>query len=123
MFDLKKRFMNCLGIAWVPMLAQTVGTLLHILWCYLCVIHADLGVKGLGLATAITNLSMLIMVTIYANCVPRIKDALFCIQLRSAFSGWKEYLGLGLPATVMLCAEFWAFEVLIFLAGLLGVQE
>ena len=123
MFDLKKRFLNCMGISWIPMLAQNMSGVLHVLWCYLCVTKAGLGVKGLGLATAITNLSLLVMVTIYASCIPSIQEALFCIQFKSAFKGWKEYLGLGLPATVMLCSEFWAFEILIFLAGILGVQQ
>ena len=38
MFDLKKRYLNCMSIAWMPMLVQMCGTLLHVVWCYLFVI-------------------------------------------------------------------------------------
>ena len=34
--------------------------------------------------------------------------------------GVEEYLSISLPAMVMLCAEWWAMEVLILLAANLG---
>jgi len=122
MFDLKKRFLNCMTYSWVPMLAQTGGTILHVLWCYILVVHLDLQVVGLGLATAITNVGIFLMITIYAHCIPKIKESLFCFD-DSAWSGWGEYFKLGVPSTVMICAEWWAFEILIFLAGAIGVKE
>ena len=30
---------------------------------------------------------------------------------------------LSIPSTVMMCAEWWAFEILSILAGILGVVE
>ena len=66
MFDMKKRYLNCMNIAWVPMVAQIGGTLLHIFWCYLLVIKFNLDIAGLGLATFITNLSLVIMIEVYS---------------------------------------------------------
>ena len=37
--------------------------------------------------------------------------------------GWGEYLCISIPATVMICAEWWAFEIIELLAGILGVTE
>ena len=37
--------------------------------------------------------------------------------------GWGEYLGVSVPATVMICSEWWAFEILTVMAGILGVVE
>ena len=37
--------------------------------------------------------------------------------------GWKDYLAISLPATVMLLAEGWAFNILGVLAGLISVQD
>lgn len=53
------------------------GTLLHILWCYLFVLKADMDVRGLGLATALTNVVIFVMITVYAHCLSEIKEALF----------------------------------------------
>ena len=33
-----------------------------------------------------------------------------------------NYLKLGLPTMVMLCTEWWAFEILILLSGLISVR-
>ena len=40
-----------------------------------------------------------------------------------SFSGWDEYFKLSVPATVMLCAEWWSFEIMVFLSGKMGVNE
>lgn len=34
-----------------------------------------------------------------------------------AAQGWGGYLKYALPATVMICCEWWAYEVVIFMAG------
>ena len=121
MFDLKKRYLNCLQVAWVPMLAQVGATLLHIFWCWLLTIHYDLSVLGLGIATVITNFGMLFFVEIYSLCISRISESLFWPDAHT-FKDWGEYFKLGVPATVMLCAEWWSFEILVFLSGILGVN-
>jgi len=33
------------------------------------------------------------------------------------FSGWGRYLSYGVPAAVMICMEWWAYEVVIFMSG------
>ena len=40
-----------------------------------------------------------------------------------SFKEWKAYFKLSVPATVMLCAEWWSFEILVILVGILGVIE
>ncbi len=39
------------------------------------------------------------------------------------FKGWKKYLSLAIPSTLMLCSEWWAFELLTIMAGWIGVNE
>ena len=90
------------------MVAQVTGTLIHILWCYIFVNVLELHVQGLGLATAITNFGMFLLVTIYAHCIPQISDCLFFFDSIS-LQGWCEYLKLGVPTAILICAEFWAF--------------
>jgi len=40
-----------------------------------------------------------------------------------AFRNWNQYLAYGLPAAAMICAEWWVFELVIFLAGTLSNAE
>lgn len=37
--------------------------------------------------------------------------------------GWGEFLKLALPGTLMLCAEWWGFEVTVIAVGLIGQVE
>jgi MATE family multidrug resistance protein len=34
-----------------------------------------------------------------------------------ALQGWGQYLSYGLPATAMICMEWWCYEVVILMAG------
>jgi MATE family multidrug resistance protein len=40
-----------------------------------------------------------------------------------AFEEWPQFIMLGLPGTVMLCSEWWAFEFLMLLATFLGTAQ
>ena len=104
------------------MIAQICGTLLHLAWLYLFVTHLEMGIFGLGLATLVTNLGLMAMITVYAWQVPRVRQSMICFN-KHAFQGWCEYLKLGVPAMVMTCAEWWSFEILIILSGILGTQQ
>lgn len=41
---------------------------------------------------------------------------------RTVFKNWGEYLKISLPSTVMLCAEWWAYELLMVFAGNISVE-
>ena len=74
MFDMKKRYLNCMSITWVPMLAQVVATLLHILWCYLFAEIFELQVLGLGIATLISDLILVVVIELFSLTVPIVNE-------------------------------------------------
>ena len=103
---------------------QFVTTLLHIGWGYLFIIHLDWGVSGAALALNITYMSNYLAQEIYVRVYDWkfFKDYMQPIFTKESFnwSGCKEFLRLGVPGTIMQCAEWWAFEVLAIFAGILG---
>lgn len=42
---------------------------------------------------------------------------------RKALTQWWEFIQLGLPGTVMLCSEWWAYEILTIFASVLGTAQ
>jgi MATE family multidrug resistance protein len=40
----------------------------------------------------------------------------------AALTGWGQFIALGLPGTLMLCSEWWAYEILILFASMLGTD-
>ena len=121
-YDLRKRWLACQRITLVPMVASFVGTILLIPNCYLFMYTCDLGINGLVLAAVSKDFTVLFITVIYCYCKPEIRAVIqphSCETLR----GWSQYLMVSLPATVMVCAEWWAFEFLTVMAGILGVME
>ena len=82
----------------------------------------DYGIRGLGYATTLTYFSMLVFVTIYSLCIPRIKDALIWPNL-DAFRGWGEYFSVGIPSCIMRVAEGSAFQIMMLLSGIISVND
>lgn len=121
-YDLYKRWLACMRITFAPMMAMFVAAFLHIPLCLFFVNYCDMGIKGLGLATSIKDGILLLSVTVYGGYLEDIRPALFPPGYES-FTEWGEYLKVSLPCTIMMCAEWWAFEILIILAGTLSVPE
>jgi MATE family multidrug resistance protein len=42
---------------------------------------------------------------------------------RESFKGLGNYLKIGIPSAMMLCLEWWAFEIIHIMVGYIGVDE
>ena len=105
-----------------PMIVMIVGTLAHVILCYTFVKVFDTGIVGLAYSSSLSNLAMMLTVMILSRCSGQINKALVPVN-KDAFRGYGEYLRLSLPSTIMICAEIWASQILIVLAGVLGVTQ
>ena len=104
------------------MVAQVISSILHVYLCFLFVRRCDMGVAGLGYATMVAYFSMFLFTFIYAYCIKAVRQALHCPR-KDSLSGWSDYLAISGPATIMLLAEGWAFNVLGVIAGLISVTD
>ena len=121
MFDLKKRFLNCMRVGWLPLAAQLLATVLHPLWCYLFVVTLRLDLSGLGIACTITWFTSLAIVSCFSFKIAKIREALIMPDLES-FKKWGDYLKLGVPVMILLWAEDFSFYLLTIISGLISVQ-
>ena len=58
MFDLTKLYLGCFESTVPAMVSQLVASLLHAAWLHLLVIHYELGISGIALASLISTLTM-----------------------------------------------------------------
>jgi hypothetical protein len=72
------------------------------------------------MAYATTNILIYITILVHSSFVPRIQKSLFW-PTADSFKEWGEYLGISIHATVMICAAWWGFEIVVVAAGYLGV--
>ena len=122
-YDLYKRWLACQRITFVPLIAMIIATILHLPLSYLLAFKCGLDIRGLALASSIKDAALLSILVLYGRCSARIYPSLQPPLSAASFSGWGEYLKVSVPATVMICAEWWAFEILTVIAGLIGVEQ
>lgn len=121
-YDLRKRWLACQRITFVPMVASIIGTIVHIPVCYIFAYTFDFGLNGLAFANFVKEAITLCTTIAYCYLKPEIREVMQPFDME-ALRGWDQYLSVSLPATALICAEWWAFQVLIFMAGALGVYE
>lgn len=121
-YDLYKRWLACMRITLMPMVVMLVGTVIHVILCYVFinVLHYD--ILSLACASSLNAFFLMVTVIIFGRLSSQIKLALAPFD-REAFTGWWEYLKVSIPSTMMICAEWWAFLILSILSGILGVTS
>ncbi|KAL3824116.1 hypothetical protein ACJIZ3_020145 [Penstemon smallii] len=103
-----------------PMLVGScITTCFHVPLCWVLVFKS--GLHNLGAAVAI-GLSMwlnVIILGLYMNYSPACDHTRARISIKLIFHGMKEFFQYAIPSAVMICLEWWSFEFLILLSGLL----
>ena len=106
----------------VPVVIQCSAIPLHIISCYYFVNYYAKSFYGVCYAVTLTDLIIFIAMTIYSSYLKDIKEAWFVPNM-DTLKGWGQYLGLGLPGCLMVFLEFFVYEGLVVMAGLIGIQE
>ncbi|XP_027096567.1 protein DETOXIFICATION 12-like [Coffea arabica] len=102
-----------------PMLISSCITIsFHILICWVLVYNSGLENHGAALAMGISMWLNVIILGLYMSCSSS------CEKTRAPISGEvlygvKEFFRFAIPSAVMLCLEWWSYELLILSSGLL----
>ncbi|KAA3482839.1 protein DETOXIFICATION 12-like isoform X1 [Gossypium australe] len=106
-----------------PMLICSCASLgVHIPLCWALVFKSGLENIGGALAISISNWLNAIFLALYMWYSPT------CTKTRAPvtmelFQGIREFFRFAIPSAVMICLEWWSFELLILLSGLLPNPE
>ncbi|WVZ58769.1 hypothetical protein U9M48_009001 [Paspalum notatum var. saurae] len=112
------RFLQAQSIVVPVMVSSGATALSHVLVCWALVFKAGMGSKGAALSSAISYTINLTMLALYV----RLSSA--CRRTWTGFSteAFRELLRfteLAIPSAMMVCLEWWSFELLVLLSGLL----
>ncbi|XP_031264576.1 protein DETOXIFICATION 53-like [Pistacia vera] len=99
------------------------AVVLHLPINYLFAIHLKLGVKGVALALAFNTLNMNLGLLIYVIVSKEALKPWHGFTFYSFFHGWRPLLSLSVPSCISVCLEWWWYEIMLFLCGLLGNPE
>ncbi|XP_039987313.1 multidrug and toxin extrusion protein 1 isoform X2 [Xiphias gladius] len=122
MYSLQTRYLQNQGIIWPQVITGCVVNILNALINYI-VLHAlNLGVGGSAVANAISQFSMAGI--LYAYIMWRgLHKATWGGWSKECLQDWGSYIHLAIPSMVMLCVEWWTYEIGGFLAGLISEVE
>lgn len=74
---------------------------------------------GAAVSRSISNFSYPLLLAVYLRYSGLLHSFWAGWELSKAWKGVRHFLVLGAPGCLMMCFEFWAFEVLAILAGIL----
>ncbi|XP_024047341.1 protein DETOXIFICATION 12-like isoform X2 [Citrus sinensis] len=103
----------------IPMFLSSCAALcLHIPICWSLVYKSGLGNLGGALAIGISNWLNVTFLAIYMKFSTACAESRVPISME-LFQGIGEFFHFAIPSAVMICLEWWSFELLILMSGLL----
>ncbi|KAJ3692065.1 hypothetical protein LUZ60_012415 [Juncus effusus] len=108
-------YLRSQGITLPLTVSATIVVLFHLPLNFLLVNHLHYGLAGVSIASSTSNFLLLIFLLIYIR-----KDPTLAIQpSKESFTGWAPLARLALPSCISVCLEWWWYELMILLCGLL----
>ncbi|XP_039009573.1 protein DETOXIFICATION 3-like isoform X2 [Hibiscus syriacus] len=112
------RYLQCQSLVLPMFLSSSAAVLLHTCLCWILTYKTSMGIAGGALSTGLAlwfNVTLLVIYMRYSSACEKsrafvFKDVLSCV---------KEIFSYGVPSAAMICLEWWSFELLILLSGLL----
>ncbi|KAK6783257.1 hypothetical protein RDI58_021054 [Solanum bulbocastanum] len=92
--------------------------ILHIPINYFLIKNLNLGIKGVALSGVWTNFNLVGSLIIYIIFSKIYKKTWSGISLE-CFKGWKSLLNLAIPSCISVCLEWWWYEIMVLLCGIL----
>ncbi|XP_073047305.1 protein DETOXIFICATION 53-like [Primulina eburnea] len=118
-----RTFLRTQGLNTPNTIIATCVSILHLPITYFLVTYLNLRVKGIALASVVYSVNMNIGLLVYLVfskvAIKPWRDATF----GSIFHNWGPLLRLALPSVCQVCLEWWWYEIILFLSGLLTNPE
>ncbi|RWR93918.1 protein DETOXIFICATION 16-like protein [Cinnamomum micranthum f. kanehirae] len=112
------RFLQTQNIVFPMVISSGFTALLHLFICWVLVFKSGLGNKGAALANSISYWINVVLLAFYVKFSPACKKTWTGFS-KEALHDVFNFIRLAIPSAVMVCLEFWSFELLVLLSGLL----
>lgn len=120
-FEATKRFLYSITVFYPPLVIQTCTAVAHIIVCYLLVVTLNLGAGGSLISFSVTYGLNFLFIYLYADWNNLIHSEAYLFAKENV-QDINLYLKYGIPSALVLCLEWWCFEVLNVFGGWIGVE-
>ncbi|CAI9110631.1 OLC1v1010691C1 [Oldenlandia corymbosa var. corymbosa] len=102
-----------------PMLYSSVAALLfHVPVCWALVFYFKLGNAGAALAIGLSYWLNVVILFVYVKYAAAFEKTRLSFS-KDSMSSIGEFFKLAVPSSVMVCVEWWTYEIVVLLSGLL----
>ncbi|KAG7321868.1 hypothetical protein KOW79_014726 [Hemibagrus wyckioides] len=122
MYIAEATYLQNQGIMWPLVISGALGNVINALCNYIFLFVLDLGIAGSAAANVASDYAMAIILFVYIVYKGLHKDTWHGFSM-DCLQEWGEFMRLGIPGMLMLCAEWWTYELGAFLAGLISDVE
>ncbi|XP_017287932.1 multidrug and toxin extrusion protein 1 [Kryptolebias marmoratus] len=122
MYQLQGRYLQNQGIIWPQVITGVIGNVFNAIINYVFLFCLDLGVAGSAAANAISQYLLAVVLFVYI-CLRGLHKATWGGWSIDCLQEWGPFVQLAIPSMLMLCLEWWMFEVGGFLAGVISEVE
>ena len=118
-YELLRKMLQAMNIMMPMLLVAAVSNIFNVALCYYLVSETSLGYIGAAVARSVSCVFMPLCLLVYI----KLSNAFECIwdgwNLAESLKDWKSWIKIGMGGALSMCLEWWAFEILGLLAGLL----
>ncbi|AWP06313.1 Multidrug and toxin extrusion protein isoform 3 [Scophthalmus maximus] len=122
MYQLQGRYLQNQGIIWPQVITGVIANVLNAIINYIFLYPLDLGVAGSAAANAISQYTLAVVLYMYI-CWRGLHKATWGGWSLDCLQEWGPFIQLAIPSMLMLCLEWWMFELGGFLAGVISETE
>ncbi|XP_074507216.1 multidrug and toxin extrusion protein 1-like [Sebastes fasciatus] len=122
MYQLQGRYLQNQGIIWPQVITGAIGNVLNAFVNYILLYVLDLGVVGSAAANSISQIASALILFIYIYW-KGLHKATWSGWSKDCLQEWGLFTKVAIPSMLMLCLEWWTFEIGGLLAGLISEIE
>ncbi|XP_075053834.1 multidrug and toxin extrusion protein 2-like [Mixophyes fleayi] len=120
--QLQTKYLQNQGIMWPPFFVGLIVNVVNAVVNAILLLGLKLGVDGSAWANTISQWAMFLLLFSYI-VVKKLHVETWGGWSKDCLQEWGAFVNLAIPGMLMLCIEWWSFEIAGFLAGLISVVE
>ncbi|XP_030684071.1 multidrug and toxin extrusion protein 2 isoform X2 [Nomascus leucogenys] len=122
LYNLLAKYLQNQKITWPQVLSGVVGNCVNGVANYVLVSVLNLGVRGSAYANIISQFAQTIFLLLYI-VLKKLHLETWAGWSSQCLQDWGPFFSLAVPSMLMICVEWWAYEIGSFLMGLLSVVD
>ncbi|XP_066444650.1 multidrug and toxin extrusion protein 1-like [Eleutherodactylus coqui] len=122
LYQLEARYLQNQGIVKTQIITSIIANAINALVNYIFLFVLELGVIGSALANTIAQFSQAMILFLYIR-VKRLHVNTWRGWSKDCLRDWNSFVVLAVPSMLMVCIEWWTYEIGSLLVGLISVVE